>query len=177
MRLETCVNLLLAVIAMTHNLNKMPKFLFLIIFIAAILTSCGNGIWTTSNSFRPKHPRFSILKDNYLPNSTIDTKYWYVQVDGVTSADGKPIFYYLGFYPNGKLLYDNSLNRQLNNTISWNNSLIVGYYRSTDTEIRVEYFTPDAIKSDTIILVEKFTILFKTELRYDTLVKSKYLLN
>jgi hypothetical protein len=150
--------------------------------------SCYNGVWVTSETFRPKHPDFSIVKDPFSPNPHIDTNYLYVQLKPAISYDGREIFTYFGFYPDGRLSFETNVNHQLIKPGNWQNALSIGYYRPKNESIIVEYFLPESqhrgyyetrngiIKPDTIILVNTVQLLFKKENRYDTLIKSGYLL-
>lgn len=94
-----------------------------------------------------------------------------------------------GFYDDGRLIvngfYESQIDSIIYNRISWDSSARIGYYRATDKNIRLQYFEQygggeyinmeGIVRPDTIIIADKFRDFpWKTTVRYDTLIKSKY---
>jgi hypothetical protein len=160
------------------------------IAIAFFLTSCNHGIWLSQNSYRPKHPKFSILKGTFQGNALLNNTNLYVSTKKFINYDGKILVGYMGFYDDGRIILDNAFEKDIPYTLSIRNSFktasVIGYYTTAKETIKFEYFTPGdgghyeikqgVIKKDTIILSETFNLLFKKKLRSDTLVKSLYIL-
>lgn len=49
------------------------------IFISLLfLLACNKGTWGTQSTYRPKHPRFSILKKLFVQNEQISTQFLFV---------------------------------------------------------------------------------------------------
>ena len=169
-------------------MKKIALYLILI-----IVAGCSRGIWVTQNAYRPKHPNFSILKElkePYSSNELIDYNSLYISTKGFVNYDGNIVLGYMGFYNDGRMIVDNTwkneMHQILNKRNSYETASSIGYYIINRNTIRMEYFLPGdgghyeirqgLIKKDTIILSDKFTLLFKKDIRSDTLVKSTFLL-
>ena len=67
---------------------------------------------------------------------------------------------------------------------SWETASLIGYYNTHLNSITTEIFVPNdgglyikrrgLIKKDTIVFEENINLLFKTDKRKDTLIKTKY---
>ncbi|WP_310557548.1 hypothetical protein [Flavobacterium sp.] len=77
-----------------------------------------------------------------------------------------------------------AISSQINTSNSWETSAVVGYYRTENTKIKLQYFISNGggiyemkngfLNKDFIIIEERINLLLKSEVRYDTLFKSKY---
>jgi hypothetical protein len=167
--------------------TKMGKLIPYIVLIV-IITSCNRGIWLSSNLYRPKHPKFKIRKTDFKSNSLINNFYQYVSSKKYMSDSKERVLYnFTGFYSDGRMI-GNSFNDlellQIHNTNSFSTASNIGYYTTDGEKIKFEYFVQGdggqyvtrqgIIKKDTIILSETFSLLFKKEVRNDTLIKSDY---
>ncbi len=165
-------------------MRKLPLYIILLLIIA----SCNRGVWLSQNVYRPKHPKFKIRKTDFKSNSLINNSYLYVSTKKYTSDSKERVLYnFTGFYSDGKMI-GNSLDDlellQIYNANSFNTATSIGYYTTEGDKIKFEYFVPGdggqyetregIIKKDTIILMETVILLFKKEVRNDTLVISSY---
>jgi hypothetical protein len=160
----------------------------IIIILFVLMSSCSRGIWISQNGYRAKKPSFSILKESFVYNDLIDIEYIYISSKKKINYDGKEIFNSIGFYKDGRIVintYTNdNLEFQINTTNSWDTAAIVGYYTTNSDKIKIQFFISNdgglyeikkgAFNKDTIVFEEKINLLLKSEIRYDTLVKSKY---
>jgi hypothetical protein len=156
--------------------------------ISLVLLSCSKGAWVTEHTFRPKHPRFSILKKPFVRNMEINSQFLYVSETSYVSNNQKRIMYdFTGFYPDGRVigisLTDMELNKisQLN---TWESAPVIGHYTTQGNTIELQYFLPTdgglyetrqgIIKNDTILL-KRFSAKLRGENnRYEAAVKSGY---
>jgi len=159
------------------------------IFISLLfLLACNKGVWVTQNVYRPKHPKFSVLKEQFSASPLINNQFLYVSKRSyISNAQERIMYDFTGFYSDGRVigvsLNDLELNKisQLN---SWETAPIIGYYTTKENTIEFEYFLPTdgglyekrqgIIKKDTILMKKFSSVLYKRESRYDTLVKSNY---
>jgi len=153
-----------------------------------LLLGCTKGVWVTKTTYRPKHPKFSILKDPFKGNELIDNKVIYVSTKRFFNYDGKVIIGYMGFLADGRMIIgstnENEMDQTLNEKNSFTTASAVGYYNTTGNTIKMEYFLAGEggyyetregmVRKDTIIIVDKFPMLFKKDIRYDTLVRSRF---
>jgi len=164
-----------------------------IIISLLFLLACNKGVWVTKNVYRPKHPRFSISKKPFKANKLINNSLLYVSTKRFVNYDGNILIGYMGFYADGRMIIDNTWEKEMNQTLNERNSFktasSVGYYTTKGDTIKMEYFLPGEggryeiweglIKTDTIVLfkIKNFPFLQNKENRYvsfDTLVKSSY---
>jgi len=81
----------------------MRKAFFFLPFL--FLLACNKGSWVTQTTFRPKHPRFSVVKKPFVPNEQINSQFIYVQEKSYVSDDQNRIMYdFVGFYPDGRII-------------------------------------------------------------------------
>jgi hypothetical protein len=162
----------------------MKKIVFL--FINVIIISCTQNVWITQSAVRPKKPKFTIQKEQFTKNKLVDNDFLYVSKKDFISG-GKNIYMYdfTGFYSDGKMIGSSLNGTELSFIVSmdsWSTAQNVGYYTTYGNKIKYQYFVPydggqyetkeGIIKKDTIIVYEKIRNLLKTEMRYDTLIKS-----
>lgn len=159
-----------------------------IFILLLFLFACNKGIWVTKNAYRPKHLKFSILKEPFKANELINNHFLYISTKKFVNYDGNIVIGYMGFYSDGRMIIDNTLEKEMCSTLSERNSFntvfSIGYYTTSGNTIKMEYFLPGEggryetregiIKKDTIILIEKVRQLLRKEIRFDTLVKSSY---
>lgn len=159
------------------------KFMFTVTLM--LLLGCSKGVWVTSSVYRPKKPRFSILKKEFVGNELINNAYIYLSTKRFQSLDGNVIGY-MGFYPDGRIIIDSSFEYELVETLNRRNSYetasSIGYYTTKDNEIEVQFFVPGdgglyetrkgVIKKDTIIFSEQYW--GQKEARHEILVRSHY---
>jgi hypothetical protein len=166
--------------------NKKVFYILLVITVTAL--SCSRGVWLSQNVYRPKKPKFSILKELFNLNSLIDDSSLYVSGKQQINYDENRIIGYMGFYNNGRMIIDNLYENELykiDSRSSWETAAAIGYYTTNGNRIKVQYFISadggqyitkeGTILKDTIILEDSFLQLsLKREIRYDTLIKSSY---
>ncbi len=164
-------------------MKKLITYTYL--FALLILISCNRGVWLADGIYRPKHPKFSILKYPFINNIYIDNGYFYLSKK---YYDGIGYLGCYGFFSNGQMINTGGKEVDIFNIMMTTNSTAtaprIGYYTTNGDKIKFEYFVPGdggqyetregIIKKDTIILSETITLLFKKEVRNDTLVKSIY---
>ncbi|WP_221621833.1 hypothetical protein, partial [Schleiferia thermophila] len=152
------------------------------------LFACNKGMWVTKNAYRPKHPKFSIPKEPFKANELINNHLLYVSTKKFVNYDGSVVIGYMGFYSDGRMIIDNTWEKEMSQTLnernSFNTASSIGYYTTNGNTIKMEYFLPGdggryetregIIKKDTIILIEKIPQPLRKEIRSDTLVKSSY---
>src|SRR5436189_3115677 len=64
--------------------------------------SC-KGLWTSKNVYRPRHPKFKILKQEFIGNPLIDTNHLYIStVNYIDDGKKKSVYNCAGFYSDGK---------------------------------------------------------------------------
>jgi hypothetical protein len=145
-------------------------------------------MWVTKNAYRPKHPKFSILKEPFKANEFINNRSLYVSTKKFVNYDGNVVIGYMGFYSDGRMIIDNTWEKEMSPTLSERNSFntasSIGYYTTNGNTIKLEYFLPGEggryetregiIKKDTIIFIEKVPQPLRKEIRSDTLVKFSY---
>jgi hypothetical protein len=150
-----------------------------------LLVSCTKGVWLAEGVYRPKHPKFKILKYPFIKNNFIDSEHFYLSRK---YYDGISYIGCYGFYNNGQMINTGGKESDINSILMTSNSFTtaprVGYYTTEGDKIKFEYFVPGdggqyetregIIKKDTIILMETVILLFKKEVRNDTLVISSY---
>ena len=158
--------------------------------IVLLFSHCNFGVWNTSGVFptyRPKHPKFKILKQPFLGNNLIDTNHLYIGISKII-YEGDELVGLYGFYGDGRVLLTGGKKNDIINIVAYTstfeNARWVGYYTTQGDIIKFEYFVPGdggqyetregVIKKDTIIIIETFNLLFKKEIRSDTLIKSTY---
>lgn len=164
------------------------KKLTLYIVLVIIIASCNRGVWLSQNMYRPKHPKFKIRKTDFKSNSLINTSYLYVSTIRYMGDSRERVLYnFTGFYSDGRMIgnsFDDLELLQIYNANTFNTATTIGYYTTDGKKIKFEYFIQGdggqyvtkegIIKRDTIILSKKVTLLFKKEIRNDTLVKSAH---
>ncbi len=163
--------------------------------VVLIFACCNHGVWNTTgvyNTYRPKHPKFKILKQPFIKNGLIDTNHLYIDI-AKTNYGGDDLVGFYGFFGNGRMLVTGGKKNDILNIVNYTNSLVnatwIGYYTTKGDKIKLEYFVPSEggeyetmhgiIKKDTIIFMETIrggASLFSKEVRSDTLIKSPYFL-
>jgi hypothetical protein len=159
------------------------------IFIPLLfLFACNKGMWLNKNAYRPKHPKFSIQKEPFKASESINNSSLYVSTKKFVNYDKNVVIGYMGFYADGRMIIDNTWEKEMNQTLSKRNSFnsasSIGYYTTNGNTIKVECFLPGEggryepregiIKKDTIIFIEKVLRPIRKEIHSDTLVKSIY---
>ncbi len=172
----------------------MKKYLILFIVISGskIPLGCNQGVWEKGeiyDTYRPKHPHFSIQKRKFIYNTLIDTNYLYEQATYFPNWDGHLIKHNMGVFSDGRLILNtrkDDSDAEIISTNSWETALIIGYYTTVGDKIKLEYFEDlddgnytdkeGIIKKDTIIFEKKVHLLFTSEIRKEMYVKTKYLI-
>jgi len=161
-----------------------------LIILCIYMISCNKGIWLSQNVYRPIHPKFNIKKEPFRSNDLINNDNLYISTKKFINYDGNIIIRYIGFYKDGRMIVDNTWQNQmdvtLNNRNSFKTASSIGYYTTIGNKINMQFFVQGdggqyqtsigLIKKDTIILTDRYNFLFHKVMRYDTLVKSSYLL-
>lgn len=164
----------------------MKKAITLISFL--FLFACNKGIWVTKNAYRPKHQKFSIPKEPFKANELIDNHSLYISKKKFTNYDGNVLIGYMGFFFDGRMIVDNSWEKEMNQTLnercSFKTASSIGYYTTKGNTLIIEYFLPGdgglylkregILKKDTVILIDKFPQPLNKDIRLDTLIKSLY---
>ena len=173
---------------MLSNLNDLTKKLTYIL-IAVLAIGCSQNLWTANGLLRPKKPKFSILKEQFVTNALIHTKHLYISTKRFTNYDGNKLVTTYGFYSDGRFIV-NSFNEPtidifICNRTSWDSSQRIGYYTTQNNQVKCQYFEQygggeyielrGQIKQDTIIFADKYSMPLKKEIRYDTIIKSSYI--
>lgn len=118
-------------------------FFFLPLFI---LLACNKGSWVTQTTFRPKHPRFSVVKKPFVPNEQINSQFIYVQEKSYVSDDQNRIMYdFVGFYPDGRIIAVSLTDLELGGISqlnTWESSPVIGHYTTDGNAIELQYFLP-----------------------------------
>jgi len=158
------------------------------IWAVVLAIGCSQNLWTANGLVRPRKPKFSILKEQFVSNALIDTKHLYVSTKRFTNYDGNKLITTYGFYSDGRFIVngfnETNIDLLIHNTTSWDSSQRIGYYTTQNNQVKCQYFEQygggeyielqGQIKPDTIIFADKFQMLLKKEIRYDTIVKSLY---
>ena len=162
--------------------------IILFICVVFLFISCSRGFWLTPNVYRPKHPKFSILKQQFAANELVNNSAIYISTKKFVNYDGNVVVGYMGLYSDGRMIIDNTWKDEMLHTLNERNSFktasSIGYYTTKGNTIKMEYFLPGdgghyesregVVKKDTIILSETINLLLKREIRIDTLVLSSY---
>lgn len=142
----------------------------------SLLLGCNiKGIWVTQHIYRPKHPKFSILKQPFRANELINNNSLYVSKKRFLNYDGRVVIGYMGFYPDGRMIIDNTWENEMDSTLqarsSFTTASAIGYYTTEGNTIKMEFFLPGdgghhetrdgIIKQDTIVMVDKIPQLLK----------------
>jgi hypothetical protein len=159
-----------------------------IAILLLFLLACNKGVWVTQNVYRPRHPRFAILKKPFNANALINNQFLYVsQRDYVSNAQKRTMYDFTGLYADGRVigisLSDTELNK-ISEKNSWKTAPVIGHYTTRENMIEFEYFLPTngglyetrqgIIKKDTLYMKKFSSVLYKKENRYDTLVVSVF---
>lgn len=160
---------------------------YIIIILILFSTACSRGVWTSSDTYRPKKQNFSLTGQSFKSNALLSTNRLYRATKPFLNYDGKVFISFMGFYGDGKLIFSSTEQNQLL-AVAEKNSLesasTIGRYTTDQQKISVELFLPmdggtynrveGIIKKDSIILFRRISTLFKRETRADTLVKSNF---
>ncbi len=161
---------------------------YLLIILIICLVACNRGTWINGQVYRPKKPKFSVIKSSFKSNSLIDNNSLYMFKRPFLNYDGRELISFMGFYEDGQLIFDNTEQNQLVSMVkeksSFETASTIGYYTTEEEKITVELFLPadggiyrqinGIVKKDTIIFIENINMLFRKESRYDTLIKSSF---
>ncbi len=129
-----------------------------------LLVSCVSFYHHPKGGFRPKKPNFSLAKEGFVYNKSIDTMAIYTFIDTLKYGDFKSVSY-IKLFNNGRM-FRNSFDPDVG--ISEKNfwPSMIGYYTLNKDSIHIEYYSVDAlnkhrteyvnqkgvVKSDTIFL-------------------------
>lgn len=158
--------------------------------VITLLVACNHGIWITQSAYRPKHAKFKISKETFVGDPLIDSTHIYFSTKRLLNADGRILSTYMGFYNDGRMIFDNTWENEMSITLqernSFNTATTIGYYTTHDKNLEMEFFVPGdgghyetrkgVIKKDTIILIESHNSIFWKGMQKDTLVKSSFFL-
>jgi hypothetical protein len=148
--------------------------------------SC-KGVWTSKDVYRPKHPKFKILKQEFIGNPLIDTNHLYIStINYIDDGKKKSVYNCAGFYSDGRMiafsLGDDELEK-MNQVNTWETAYSIGYYTTSGNKIRIEYFVmgdggqyifeEGLILKDTILIGQHYTTLrLERKTAYERLIKS-----
>ena len=151
-----------------------------------LLMSCTKNVWLSNGVFRPKNPKFTMSKEKFTPSPLLNTEYLYTYI-GKSKYENSTLKSFIGFYPDGRMILfaiENSNVLKLDSFSTWENASRIGYFRTVDDNLEYQYYEQygggeyinqkAVLKKDTIIKFKTFRMLTKKEVRYDTLVLSKY---
>jgi hypothetical protein len=155
-----------------------------------LMFACNKGEWVTQTTYRPKRPSFSILRKPFQGNSSIDTNYLYISTKKMIAHDGTIEHYYRGFYADGRMIADGYSEHEAEVVLERDNSFEtaagIGHYTTKGNLISIQIFSSGdggiyrtfegIIRRDSIIMVDTVPMLFRRDIRYDTLVLSRFLL-
>jgi hypothetical protein len=164
------------------------KSIAISITMLLFVVACNKGEWVTDSTYRPKRPSFSIRKIPFQPNTLVDNQYLYISTKKMINYDGTISHRHAGFYADGRMIFDGFDEREadlvLSRDNSFENAAAIGYYTTKGNIIRIQHFasgdggmyrdSEGLIRVDTIILIDTVPMLLKRDIRYDTLVLSRY---
>lgn len=136
-----------------------------ILSLSFLCVSCLKFYHHPQGGFRPKKPDFSLDKEEFIYNNTIDTLAIYINIDTLKVEDLR-IVSYLKFYNNGRYIKKSrNINKEINKT-----NLIpgfIGYYNTYNDTIKVEYYKVSALNKNDIKyvmldgIIKGDTLIFK----------------
>jgi hypothetical protein len=101
-----------------------------LIWIIVLAVGCSENIWTANGLLRPKKPKFSILNDQFVTNSLIDTKHVYISTKRFTDYKGNNLVATYGFYSDGRFIvngfYESNMDSLIHIRSSWDSSSRIG---------------------------------------------------
>lgn len=124
------------------------KKAFSILFIALFLNGCGHSSYTTTEGgVRPEKPNFDLAREPFKlpPNSIIDTDsiYLYVGKSRAAYNEGKDIWSFLRFFPEGQVYLSHGDGAAPSDVLYENLSRgTIGYYRLTGNSLECEFYIP-----------------------------------
>lgn len=162
-----------------------------VIILIVCLAACSRGRWISDDAYRPKKQHFSVAKSSFKNSSFIDNNRVYVLTRPFVNYDNRVFRSFMGFYDDGTVVFSSALENDLRDAVqqksSMNTASTIGQYTTDGQNLTVELFLPadggtyhqmkGVIKGDTIIFDKSVNKLFKKEIRYDTLVRSSFLIS
>lgn len=115
------------------------------LLIMIFLVSCTRGVWLTKDMYRPKKPKFTILKTPFVANDLVDTTHLYVGIRKPTSYNNGQG--YMGFYSDGRMIVDRvafdmeTSEQALTTRNSYGTAVAIGYYTTLGDHMKIQFFT------------------------------------